>query len=97
MSEDAITLEQFKQEMVPHLKEVGELNKRKCELDDLFTKLANRVVLESTDEDSIEYEGELDEFRDTMFDYASNFIDNIDYEYSEVNPGNVQIWEQSTC
>lgn len=93
---EKITLEQFEKEMKPVLVEVGAVSARLNELRNMFTKLANKVELKS-DEDSDEYEDELEEFRDAMFEAARNFIDNIDYEYSEVNPGSVEIWEQSTC
>lgn len=84
----SITLEQFKEQMKPSLTEIENLNERRRKLHDEFVKLANIIEVAEEEEDK---------FRDLMFDYAANFIDNIDYEYSEVDPGSVNIWQASTC
>lgn len=91
---EKITLEQFEVEFAPIRKEAREINRRLGVLHDAFVGLANRIELDRDSDDEPLNE---DEFRDAMFDAASNFIDGIDYEYSEVDEGNVQIWQASTC
>ena len=85
---ESITLEQFEEKMGPVSEEASKLNSRLRALRDEFFKLANTVVPADDENDT---------FTDTMFEYASNFIDGIDYEYSSVKPGKVEIWQQSTC
>lgn len=85
---ESITLAQFEEKMGPIEEEAGKLNSRLRELETEFFKLANTVVPN---------DDETDTFGETMFEYASQFIDGIDYEYSSVKPGKVEIWQQSTC
>ena len=84
----SITLAEFDQKMVPVLEEISALNARSNELHDIFVNLANSIEVGDDEED---------EFRDKMFEIAEYFIDNIDHEHSEVEPGNVDIWQSSTC
>lgn len=86
-----ISLEEFEKQMEPVVAEVTTLNARSNALHKEFVKLANSIEVDEEDEDAVE------DFRDKMFEYASNFIDGIDYEYSRVEPGSVQIWQASTC
>lgn len=86
---EKITLEQFREKMRPIEDEKSKLNKRLNELRAEFQALANSV--EPVDG----YEE--DKFADTMYEYASMFISNIDYEYSTVEPGNVEFWQASLC
>lgn len=90
---EKITLEQFEQKMNAEIMpEISAINQRRRELEATFFELAKSIA--EPEDDSGDFE---DEFRDTIFEYASNFIHPIDYEYSTVEPGNIQIWEQSTC
>lgn len=83
-----ISLEEFEKQMEPVVAEVTQLNKRSNQLHNIFVKLANTIEVPEDQED---------EFREKMFEYAENFIDGIDYEYSEVEPGSVNIWQSSNC
>ena len=86
-----ISLEDFETQMEPIVAEATLLNKRLDECRNAFFKLANTIEVDEGDDDAV------DEFRERMFEYAENFIDNIDHEHSEVEPGNVDIWQSSTC
>ncbi len=88
---EQISLEDFNIQMKPIVEEMDVINKRSRELHDAFKKLANSVEVDENDDDAME------EFKDTMFENAGMFIDNIDYDYSEVEPGSVNIWQSSTC
>lgn len=91
---EKINLEQFQVEFAPIREEARELNRRLDVLHNEFVKLANRVELARGSEGELLNE---DEFRHAMFDAATHFIEGIDYEYSEVNEGNVNIWQASNC
>lgn len=93
MSNDQILVADFEATIQPLVDEVTKLNARRGELEKLFFEVANSVVADpSKDEDD-----ELEEFREKAFDNVGLFISPVDYEYSSVEFGNVQIWEQSTC
>lgn len=85
---DPITIDQFEEQVKPITEEATKLNERLSELHRAFIQLANKVEFDDDDDDEI---------RDTFFEAAAHFIDNIDYEYSEISQGDVKIWQQSTC
>lgn len=85
---EKITLEQFQEKMKPIEDEVSKLKRRFNELRAEFQALANSVEPVDGYEEG--------KFADTMFECASYFIDPIDYEYSTVEPGNVDIWQASS-
>ena len=85
----SISFDQFEKDVNPIMEEARQLNRRLDTLRSEFLKLANKV----------EDDGTVDEedFKDKVFGYALPFFDNIDYEYSNIKFGDVQIWEASSC
>ena len=86
---DKISLSEFEAQVDAELlSEAREINKRRNALRKLFLEKANLIGFTEDTEDEI---------RETVLDYATHFFESVDYEYSNIKEGNVQIWEQSTC
>lgn len=86
---NSIAFKEFESEMAPILGEARELNRRLSILRSQFLELAGKVA----DDGSVDEEN----FREDIFEYASNFFERIDYDSSHVEFGDVQIWEASSC